>query len=706
MVTGGRPFGGGSTAEMLASLLKEQPKPPSELVPDVPKELERIILRCLRKEPARRFQHMTDLKVELEEVKEESDSQASAPTGAAAKKRRTRRRGVALAAAGLVVLPTAAAVWWHLRRGERPTPRLVQLTLVRHAHRGSFSPDGSHVAFAAAGERGGDYDIWLKIVGEAAARRLTAGPANDLFPAWSPDGKQIAFVRFAPGASAGAVYLVSPLGGPERRLSDFPVWWCGLSWSPDGHWLAVSNARAEGDMTPGSGGIHLIPAGGGEPHPVTFPTPPYADSYPAFSPNGRALAFFSCLQFRARCDQHVLPLDAEFRPAGAPRRLPPQKVDAYGLAWTHDGRSILYGVSWEDRLWRVRADGDSPPERVELSGRGAYGPITVASRDRLGVIRDGADFDIYKFQMGSTAATPLIASTVFELYPQYSSDGQRMAFVASGPGESPAVWLADADGSNLTRLTRGPGRAQTSPGWSPDGRTIVFEARAEDGHWGRMDERRRGRRAAADHPPRWRPRSCELVARRPLDLLHVESHGSRRDLARRGPQRHRTADHTRGWLSAVREPGWPDPLLQEIWGRRSPSGKTHSRRRGANHRPVCPWTGLCGRTGGCLPCRLCSSPHLASTTGPALLGRQDGTGSASRHARRRAHRSPPERLSGRPERSLHAFHWRRRSDDDRELPLNSDAPRCRDSARAVRGDRRQGNRILRPGSGIRPGGVL
>ena len=80
MVTGRRPFGGGSSAEMLAALLKEQPKPPSELVPDVPKELERIILRCLRKEPERRFQHMGDVKVELQEVKEESDSQPSTGT--------------------------------------------------------------------------------------------------------------------------------------------------------------------------------------------------------------------------------------------------------------------------------------------------------------------------------------------------------------------------------------------------------------------------------------------------------------------------------------------------------------------------------------------------------------------------------------------------------------------------------------------------
>ena len=68
MVTGRRAFAGGSSAETLAAVLKEQPKPPSELLPDVPRDLERIILRCLRKERERRFQHMPDVKVELQEV--------------------------------------------------------------------------------------------------------------------------------------------------------------------------------------------------------------------------------------------------------------------------------------------------------------------------------------------------------------------------------------------------------------------------------------------------------------------------------------------------------------------------------------------------------------------------------------------------------------------------------------------------------------
>ena len=95
----------------LAAVLNQEPKPVIEsTVPAVPRDLERIINRCLRKDPARRFQHMGDLKVELEELKEESDSGrlAEAPpvvrparrlwvwAGAATRRRGDSRRRLAL----------------------------------------------------------------------------------------------------------------------------------------------------------------------------------------------------------------------------------------------------------------------------------------------------------------------------------------------------------------------------------------------------------------------------------------------------------------------------------------------------------------------------------------------------------------------------------------------------------------------------------
>jgi len=482
MVTGRRPFAGASSAELLAALLKEQARPPSELVADLPRDLERIILRCLRKEPERRFQHMVDVRIELQEVKEESDSQASAPAGSATPKRRSRRRFMALAAAGFMVLVLASAVamtLWRLRQPGLPPPTVVQLTSERWAGSSSFSPDGTQIAYASAGDDGANWDIWLKIVGEADARRLTTDPAAEGAPAWSPDGTQVAFLRYYAGVTrglifnaTGAIHLVSPLGGPARRLSDFPAR-SQLSWSADGRWLAAAKALPGSDLP---GGIYLISTATGEARPVTLPNPPGSDLSPSFSPDGRALGYVSCKgnEVSSFCDVYVQSLDSELRPQGAARPLTRGRPGALqGLAWTRDGRSIVYGG-----LWRVRADGGTPPERLE-QGSG-HSPSTVGSRDRLAFVRPVGDADIYRLPLGGSPG-PLVQSTFVEIQPQYSPDGRRIALNSGRAGGAQDIWLADADGSNLTRLTRGPGR-QGYPGWSPDGRSIVFHSWAEDGH--------------------------------------------------------------------------------------------------------------------------------------------------------------------------------------------------------------------------------
>jgi eukaryotic-like serine/threonine-protein kinase len=487
MVTGRRPFGAGSSAEMLAALLKEQPKPPSELVPEVPKELERIVLRCLRKEPGRRFQNMLDVKIELQEVKEESDSQATTPGEVPAG--RSRRRWMALAAAGVLIVAVAAVLTlWHLRRPEPPPPTVVQLTSERWTGSGSFSPDGTQIAYGSAGEDGTSWDIWLKIVGEAEARRLTTDPTSEDIPAWSPDGKQIAFLRYenlAASRSAtyfdgGVVHIVSPLGGPARRLSDFPAH-TQLSWSPDGRWLAAAKARVSGDPP---GGIHLVPVGEGGPRQLTYPKPPAFDVSPAFSPDGRRLAYGSCggAENSPACDVFVLSLDAERRPRETARRLTRQDKWMAGLAWTRDGRWIVYGGG-DGRLWRVRSDGGSAPERLELARGG--NPSTAANRDRLSFRRSYWHVSISRLQLGGTPS-PFIESgpEVADFDAQYSPDGRRIAFQSNrGLVDVSEVWLAGADGLSPARLTRGPGRAQASPRWSPDGRSIAFASQAGNGHW-------------------------------------------------------------------------------------------------------------------------------------------------------------------------------------------------------------------------------
>ncbi len=398
------------------------------------------------------------------------------------------RRLATIAALGIVVVLAAAVGVWRWSGRELPAPRLIPLTGARQAVSGSLSPDDRQLAFATTSGRQENWDVWLTMVGDSEARRLTSDPANDIYPVWSPDGKQIAFLRYPAhqpfGKTPGTLYVVSPMGGPERRLTDY-LTQGSPSWSPDGRWLAVSRYRTKGETAPESGGIQLLIVDGREGRTLTFPRPPAADLEPAFSPDGRALAYASCDDpaMASSCDVYVLPLDRDMRPKGPSRQVTRAKFRARGLTWTRDGRSIVYGVSSgaHSHLWRISADGSNSPERVELAGPGGIAPTAGRSLDRLVFTRFVLDLHINQLRPGASAA-PLIQSTMVDFQPQYSPDGRRVAFTSDRAEERGEVWLADAEGTNVTRLTRGPGQAQATPRWSPDGRTIAFNSVGDDGH--------------------------------------------------------------------------------------------------------------------------------------------------------------------------------------------------------------------------------
>ena len=177
----------------------------------------------------------------------------------------------------------------------------------------------------------------------------------------------------------------------------------------------------------------------------------------------------------------VVDLGPDYQPTGAPRRVTQGRIHPDGgFCWTRDGKSLLY-VPWGiHRLWRVEITGDGPPQPVEIAGLGAIRPTTAARRDRLLFVKEQADTDIYRFEVGSPAQ-PAITSSFLDDHPQFSPDGRRVVFASQRSGEG-EIWLADADGSNASQLTHLPGE-QGSPRWSPDGRRIAFDSQGEDGRW-------------------------------------------------------------------------------------------------------------------------------------------------------------------------------------------------------------------------------
>jgi Tol biopolymer transport system component len=358
--------------------------------------------------------------------------------------------------------------------------QLVALTTLTGAERGAtFSPDGRQVAFTWSGEAQDNWDIHVKLVGSPDVRRLTTHPARDIAPRWSFDGRQIAYLRAEPSGNIEFLRVMSALGGGDRQVSELAVL-PQPAWSPDDQWIAAGLAPAQ---TGKPGGIHLVPLTGREPRQLTRSPVGGVDWMPAFSPDGRRLAYSTCRDFTTNCHIYVLTLDAGFGAVGSARRLTVEPLSSIrGVAWSRDGSSVIYGAihGASNDVWRVRADGNAPPQRIEIAGLNASYPATTLSTDRLAFTRGVVDQDVYAFDV-DRGARPIARSSVFDGNAQFSPDQQKVAFCSDRTADATEVWIADADGSHPEQLTHGPGRWQCSPAWSPDGRSIAFESRGASG---------------------------------------------------------------------------------------------------------------------------------------------------------------------------------------------------------------------------------
>jgi Tol biopolymer transport system component/predicted Ser/Thr protein kinase len=484
IVTGRMAFKEDSAAATLAAVLEHDPPPPRELVPGLPLELEKLVQRCLRKDPQKRFRSMGDLAIELDDI---AAGLGSTVRGRPRRRRAGRRAVGLMAGAALLVLVGSFA--WRLTRSPARTsaaPSLVQLTSYagRELH-ATFSPDGTQVAFAWSGERRDNIDIYVKLVGASGPPlRLTRDPASDAFPAWSPDGRQIAFRRmprsrddateyFASRIPAGTVMVMPAIGGPERKVADVPKSQCPtLSWTPDGRWLASPAADSSGGE-----GIFLLPVEQGEPKRLTA-TSAGGDLCPALSPDGRFLAYAACRSEYA-CAIDVLELQPDLRPKAPPRRVAEVAVGAAfeGLAWAADGRSLVYP---RDYLYRLPLRGAPAAERIDLAAPLAVYPAVSRAGNRLVYTRGTTERDVWKLEEGHPPAA-FLASSRLDQSPQFSPDGTRIAYQSARWSRTGEILVVNADGSNPVQLTDGLGRQQGSPQWSPDGRSIAFDSQREDG---------------------------------------------------------------------------------------------------------------------------------------------------------------------------------------------------------------------------------
>ncbi len=481
MLTGERPFKGSTQLEVATALLREDPKAPSQIRDTIPGEVERAVLRCLRKDPQRRWQNMSDLKVALEDLKEESDS--GTLTALTPAHRRGSRVWMIATAGLLVLLVLAAILAWRAPRTAAPTQyELTRLTFEPGVgSHPAISRDGKLLAFAS--DRNGNTDIYVQQINGRQASRLTDDPANDSEPSFSPDGTRIVFSSARDG---GGIYVVDTMGGPQRRLADRGR---QARYSPDGTIIAYVVPSAFSTTAR----MFLIPAEGGTPQPFQpeFQIPLVGPFWPPpmWSPDGKYLLFRAVRgQDWKTLSWWVAPVAGGEAVAVKPPALTRPAIQAPEL-WA--GKFVYYfegttfgGVS----LYRVPISGDpwqlGTPERL-TSGSGVHSSVSISSDGRL-------VFNLLTFQMApwvagfdgdagvvKGAAEQLPSDTSGKLGMAVASNGSKMAYGAfvTSP-ERTELRIRDLRTGREDVLPSPLSITSPFPHFSPDGSKLAYRARS------------------------------------------------------------------------------------------------------------------------------------------------------------------------------------------------------------------------------------
>ncbi len=474
-----------------------------------PPLLDRVVKRCLAKDPDERWQSAADLRADLKWVAEG----ISQTRGASPAVRPWRMHLMWTGVSGVLVLALLFAILKPSGPGDAPVRRFA---FAQAAPLGSavISPDGNHVAYVLGNAP--DTMLWVQDLDRSEPREIM-GTQGALHPFWSPDSEFVGFftgqdLKKVPRRGGSPVTLCELL---HRTSKEWEVSFG--AWSPDGRSIVISTL---GD------GFHEIPARGGQPTPLLRPDPLHYSfsSMPHIlgrAGSGRAL-LFSVGSTLVQKDIVVQDLETGERRVLASGTVDAPVYSESGHVLYHDLRSSTvfalpfsldrlrptgeaFPIAQSARLPSVAGDGtllycEAAPQRWQLALRdraGAHLGLVGQPHDRLYIPRlspDGGRVGVMGVDEGVIGLwvhevdRPVKSRLALgEVRPKsglvWSPSGDQIAFSGHGPGTDASafgdIFVKPATGSGDPEPIVSTPRSDIISDWSPDGRHLVFSVGRE-----------------------------------------------------------------------------------------------------------------------------------------------------------------------------------------------------------------------------------
>ncbi len=474
MLTGQRAFQGETFAEVMAAIVKDDPREISAANPQIPAPLERVTRHCLEKRPERRFQTASDLGFAIEAVAVFSDSQPQlmlkAPPESEPEKTSYQRERMMWTAISLVLLVAAlisTMLWLRQPPSETRITRLsIPLpkdtgTLSSQAPDLALSPDGGRLAFSATA--GKTRQLWLRSLDSFTTQPL-AGTEGADSPFWSPDGNSIAF--FADNklkkidTRSNVIEIICPAGSGR-----------GGDWSRDGVILFCAGDGAA---------LSRVNAAGGKPEVVTELDAARGETnhdYPSFLPDGQHYLFH--LFGKDNHGIYVGSLNSQERKLLIP--LSPDSANATRAVWSASGY-ILYALNRNTLLARAfdpdRLEFKGEPFRVaenvivSLTGNARF---TTSANGTLAFLQN-REMDVAQLTWCDRSGKRLSEAGTAEPWTSFalSPDDTAVALIRNEPNRLNSLWQLNLAQGTSTRFVTDTDSANFFPVWSPDGEHLAF----------------------------------------------------------------------------------------------------------------------------------------------------------------------------------------------------------------------------------------